>query len=209
MAEDEPADRLFIVQQGWLHSSIRIATGGRQILRFHYPGDLVGVSSIAWSRTAHTLTAVSDCTVSEMSKTNLGRIFFAEPRLGGVLYALAAADHVAMGDRLTSVARMGSAERLSALFLDIAARLRLTEGGVVDTFDLPLTQQDIGDAVGLTKVHVSRTLSDMERRGLIARTARRITLLDEAGMKATTGFVDRYAEIDTGWLPPSSQAEAA
>jgi CRP/FNR family transcriptional regulator, anaerobic regulatory protein len=73
---------------------------------------------------------------------------------------------------------------------------------VVDSFDLPLTQQDIGDAVGLTKVHVSRTFGDMERRGLIQRGGRRVKLLAEAEMIAMTGFVDRHGVIETGWLPP-------
>ena len=97
---------------------------------------------------------------------------------------------------------MGAIERLAMLLLDIRARLRVTAGGVVDSFDLPLTQQDIGDAVGLTKVHVSRTLGEMERQGLIQRTGKRMKILDEGRMLAMTGFVDRYGEIDTSWLPP-------
>ena len=97
---------------------------------------------------------------------------------------------------------MGALERLALLFLDMIARLRVTAGGVVDSFDLPLTQQDIGDAVGLTKVHVSRTLGEMERRGFIARNGRRVTLKAEREMIAMTGFIDRYTVIETSWLPP-------
>jgi len=201
IAEGDDGATLWIVQQGWLHASVEIASGARQIVRFHYAGDLVGVSSIAWAFSANTLTAVSDCIVSELPKPALGRLFKAQPRLAGLLYAVAAAEYVAMGDRLTSMGRTGAIERLATLMLDIRARLRVTAGGVVDSFDLPLTQQDIGDAVGLTKVHVSRTLSEMERQGLIQRTGRRVRITDEARMLAMTGFVDRYGVIDTTWLP--------
>jgi len=201
--EGEVGATLWMVQQGWLHASVAIASGARQIVRFHYAGDLMGVSSVAWAWSANTLTAVSDCIVTEMPKPVLGRLFEAQPRLAGLLYAVSAAEYVAMGDRLTSTGRTGAIERLAMLFLDIRARLRVTAGGVIDSFDLPLTQQDIGDAVGLTKVHVSRTLSEMERRGLVARTGRRVRILDEAAMLAMTGFVDRYGVIDTSWLPPS------
>ncbi len=196
-----PVDGLFVVQQGWLHSSKRLATGGRQILRFHYSGDLIGTSSIAWSVAAASLTAVSDCIVAVVPKANLGRLFAAHPRIGGLLYAVACAEKVAMADRLTTIGRMNALQRLTMLLLDVLARLRVTAGGVVDTIDLPLTQTDLGDALGLTKVHVNRTFRALEAKAMIRRDGRRVTMLDEAGMIAATGFVDRYREVATEWLP--------
>lgn len=206
MEQDRPSEMLFIVQQGWLHSARTLVTGARQIVAFHYAGDLVGTSSIAWSLATNTVTAVSDCIVSELSKPALGRIFKAQPRIAGALYAIAAADFVAMGDRLTSVGRMGAIERLATMLLDMLARLRVTAGGVIDSFDLPMTQQDIGDAVGLTKVHVSRTFGEMERLGLIERTGRRLRVRDEQRMIAMTGFIDRHGVIETNWIPAAEAA---
>lgn len=202
--QDGPVESLFIVQHGWFHSSLRLPSGGRQILRFHYAGDLIGTSSIAWSQAAATLTAVSDCIVSAVPKAALGELFASQRRIGGLLYAVSAAENVAMADRLTSIGRMDSIQRLATLLLDITARLRVTAGGVVDTIELPLTQADLGDALGLTKVHVNRTFREMEARGMIARSGRRLTLLDEPGLKAFTGFVDRYETVATEWLPAAA-----
>lgn len=201
MVQDQPNDLLYVIQQGWAHSARRLVTGARQIVGFHYAGDLVGTSSIAWSLATNTVTAVSDCIVAELPKAQLGRIFRTQPRVAAALYAIGAADYVAMGDRLTAIGRMGATERLALLLLDIAARLRVTAGGVVESFELPLTQQDIGDAVGLTKVHVSRTFGDMERRGLIERSGRRVRLKAERQMIEMTGFVDRHGVIETNWIP--------
>jgi CRP/FNR family transcriptional regulator len=201
MAEGGASNSLFIVRQGWMHSSVRLISGGRQILRFHYAGDLIGTSSIAWSQASTTLTAISDCLITDVPKTDLGALFQAQPRVAGLLYAIAAAENVAMSDRLTSIGRMGATERLSILLLDIMARLRVTAGGVVDSFDLPLTQSDIGDALGLTKVHVNRTIRGLERAGIIERTGRRVKIVDEKTLIETTGFTDRYGEIATDWLP--------
>lgn len=210
MTQDQPNDQLFVVQQGWVHSARTLVNGARQIVGFHYAGDLIGTSSIAWTIATNTVTSVGDCIVSELPKSALGRMFEQEPRLAATLYAIAAADFVAMGDRLTSIGRMGAVERLGMMLLDMLARLRVTAGGVVDSFDLPLTQQDIGDAVGLTKVHVSRTFGEMERRGLIARNGRRVRVLQEREMTAMTGFVDRHGVIATDWIPaPHATAEAA
>lgn len=209
MVQDRPNDELYIVQQGWVHSARMLANGARQIVGFHYAGDLVGTSSIAWSVASNTVTAVGDCIVSELAKAELGRFFVQQPRLAGAFYAIAASDFVAMGDRLTAVGRMGAVERLALMLLDMLARLRTTAGGVVDSFDLPLTQQDIGDAVGLTKVHVSRTFGEMERRGLIARNGRRVKVLAEREMILMTGFVDRHGVIETSWIPLPQAAVAA
>ena len=208
MVQDRPNDSLWVVQQGWVHSARVLPNGARQIVGFHYAGDLVGTSSIAWSVASNTVTAVGDCIASELTKGELGRFFVAYPRLAGAFYAISSADFVAMGDRLTSMGRMGAVERLSMMLLDMLARLRVTAGGVVDSFDLPLTQQDIGDAVGLTKVHVSRTLSEMERRGLIARNGRRVRVLAERDMIALTGFIDRHNVIETSWIPLPHAAAA-
>ena len=197
-----PNDSLFVVQHGWLHSSIMPKPGTRQIVKFHYAGDLIGTSSIAWAIAAATLTAIEDCIVYKLSKATLGRLFKDQPRLAGLLYAVAAAEAVAANDRLTSVGRMGADERLATLLLDMLARLRASAGGVVDSFDLPLTQTDIGDAAGLTKVHVNRTLRAIEERGWIERHGRRVRIVDEAKLIEATGFVDRYAEVATDWLPP-------
>ena len=201
MQEGGSNDAMYVVEQGWLHSSVRLAVGGRQIVRFHYAGDLVGTSSIAWSQAATTLTAIVDCTVAEVPKAALGHLFATERRLGGLLYAIAAAESVAMADRLISVGRMNAIDRVTTLLLDMVARLRVTAGGIVDSFEMPLTQEDIGDATGLTKVHVNRTLREMERRGMIARTGKRVRMLDESAMLMRTGFVDRYTVVATDWLP--------
>jgi CRP-like cAMP-binding protein len=200
--EGHENDSLYVVQQGWLHSSVRITDGGRQIVRFHYAGDLMGTSSIAWRRAASTLTAVSDCIISQVPKVALGQLFVEAPRLAALLYAVAAAESVAMGDRLTSIGRTGARERLITLLLDMLARLRVTAGGVVDSFDLPLTQTDLGDATGMTKVHVNRTFRAMEREGLIERKGRRVRIVDEATLIREVDFVDRYGEVATDWLPP-------
>ena len=208
LREGGPAGSLFVVQQGWLHSSIRLGSGARQITRFHYAGDLIGTSSIAWAQAAATITAVSDCIVSELPKSELGELFRTNGRLAGLLYAVASAENVAMGDRLTAVGRRPALERMVTLLLDIFARLRATAGGVVDSIDLPLTQTDIGDAIGTTKVHVNRTLREMERRGMIARSGRRLRLINEAALVAETGFVDRYGEVATDWLPSEEMVAA-
>ncbi len=202
--EGEPSDRLYVVRQGWLHSSNRLKTGERQILRLHFAGDIMGTSSVAWSETSATITAVTSCILSDFPRTALGRLFRSYPRLAALFYATFSVENVAMSDRLRSLGRTDGMARIANLLLEILSRLRVTEPGVDHSFELKLTQTDIGDAVGLTKVHVNRTLKEMELRGLIKREGRVTTILEERAMIELCDFKDRHGEVATDWFPEAA-----
>jgi CRP/FNR family transcriptional regulator, anaerobic regulatory protein len=204
--EDGPTDRLYVVGSGWLHSSVQLGDGSRQILRFYFVGDTTTPCSIAWEYSASTLTAVSDCTLYEVTRPALGRLFADHPRLAAMLYGLSAADHVAMCDRLASIGRMDGMDRIATLLLDLRSRLRIVDGVDGATFELPLTQRDLGDAVGLTKESINRALRAWEETGLIVRDGRYIRITDVAALAARVGFRDRLGHVAIDWLPPARSA---
>ncbi|WP_341209336.1 Crp/Fnr family transcriptional regulator [uncultured Sphingomonas sp.] len=200
--EGEATDRLFVVASGWLHGSVMLPDGQRQILRFYFVGDVTATLSIAWARSAATLQAVSNVTLFEMPKEVFGRLFRQQPRLGALMYAVSVSEQVAMADRLTSVGRTDGVTRIATLLLDIRSRLRVIDGVDGASFALPLTQRDLGDAVGLTKTHVNRSLKVLEETGLVVRDGRMIRITDVERLSAMVGFNDRHGEIATDWLPP-------
>ncbi len=202
--EGEPLDHLHIVASGWLHGSVRLKGGERQILRFYFVGDVTTTFSIAWGYSAATLTAVSPCTLYELPRPVLGRLFQEHPRLGALLYGVSASEHVAMADRLTSVGRTDGMTRVATLLLDIHSRLRVVDGLTGSTFELPLTQQDLGDAVGLTKAHVNRSLKALEATGLIERDGKLIRITDVEALSQRVEFNDRHSHVAIDWLPPTA-----
>ncbi len=201
--EGAEIDKLYVVASGWLHGSVRLKDGGRQILRFYFVGDITTTFSIAWGYSAATLRAVSNATLLEIPKPAFGRLFRSHPRLGALLYAVGASEQVSMAERLTSVGRTDGFTRIATLLLDIRARLRVVDGLNGSSFELPLTQQDLGDAVGLTKTHVSRSLKALTETGLVERTGRIIRINDVDRLAAMVDFTDRHGEIATDWLPPT------
>ncbi|MFD1951838.1 Crp/Fnr family transcriptional regulator [Sphingomonas arantia] len=200
--EGEETDKLYVVASGWLHGSVQLKGGGRQVLRFYFVGDLTTTFSIAWGRSAATLTAVSATTLYELPRQAFGRLFRDHPRLGALLYGVSASEHVAMADRLTSVGRTDGITRIATLLLDIRSRLRVTDGIDGATFELPLTQQDLGDAVGLTKTHVSRSLKVLAEAGLVDRDGKIIRINDVERLSQMVDFQDRHSHVATDWLPP-------
>ena len=205
--EGAPTDLLHVVASGWLHGSVRLQNGERQILRFYFLGDLTTTFSIAWGYSAATLTAVSPATLFEVERDALGRLFRDHPRLAALLYGVAASEQVAMADRLTSVGRTDGLTRVATLLLDIRSRLQLVDVPDEGRFELPLTQQDLGDAVGLTKTHVNRSLKALENTGLLEREGKLIRITDVAALAAMVGFKDRHSHVATDWLPHTANGD--
>ena len=204
--ENEAINHLYIVGSGWLHSSVKLRDGDRQILRFYFIGDITTTLSVAWQHSAATLQAVSDATLFEIPKDIFGDLFRKHPRLGALLFAISASEQVAIGDRLTSVSKTDGFTRIATLLLDIRSRLRVVDDLTGSAFELPLTQKDIGDAVGLTKTHVNRSLKSLEATGLVERDGRVIRITDVDRLATLVDFRDRHAVIATDWLPPVGAA---
>jgi CRP/FNR family transcriptional regulator len=199
--EHDAARELFIVQKGWLHSCVLLGNGSRQIMRFHFPGDIVGLSSMAFGKSSDSITAVTDVTLCPFDKDKLALLFEAHPRLAALIFTLSIAERVSLADRLASIGRTSARARVASLLCEIFARLRIHGGAKMVDFQVPLTQEEIGDATGLTAVHVNRMMRGLAEDGLIGRSGNMMSILAEGRLAAEANFVDRYAQIDTSWLP--------
>ena len=202
LSENQPPRELFIVRSGWLHASVVLGNGSRQIMRFYFQGDILGLPLLAFADSPETVTAVTDVTLCPFSRERLAAIIADHPRLGALLLGLTVADRVTLADRLASVGRTSARARVGALLCDIFARMRRLGLGPDESIHLPLTQEEIGDATGLTAVHVNRMMRALVEDGIIERANSHVRLLDEKRLVAEANFIDRTG-IETGWLPPA------
>ena len=200
--ENESPRELFIVRAGWLHSSGVLGNGSRQILRFHFKGDILGLPLLAFADSPETVTAVTDVVLSPFSRERLAQMIGDHPRLGALILGLSVAERVALADRLASIGRTSARARVGSLICEIVSRMRrLGAVGENGYIQLPLTQEDIGDATGLTSVHVNRMMRSLVDDGIIERNGgNQIRLLDERRLIADSNYIDRTG-LETGWLP--------
>ena len=110
-------------------------------------------------------------------------------------------ERVALTDRLAALGRTSAKARVAALLLEIRYRMRPADRANGNSFVLGLTQEEIGDATGLTSVHVNRMLRQLEEEDLILRQAGRVTVSNEAALARAANYVDRFAGLDLRWLP--------
>jgi CRP/FNR family transcriptional regulator, anaerobic regulatory protein len=200
--ENERSRELFIVRSGWLHSSAVLGNGSRQIMRFHFQGDILGLPLLAFSESPETVTAVTDATLCPFSRERLAQLIADHPRLGALILGLTVAERVSLADRLASIGRTSARARVGSLICELFARMRRLGAAGGEGIQLPLTQEEIGDATGLTAVHVNRMMRGLADDGIIERSGSQLRLLDEAGLIEESNFVDRSG-LDTGWLPPA------
>jgi len=139
--EGEPARELYIVQKGWLQSSVLLGNGGRQIMRINLPGDIVGFASLAFDDSPETATALTDATICPFDRERLGTLFAEHPRLMALLFALNVAERSQLADRLASIGRTSARARVASLMCEIFSRLRLVNGPDSDVAHIPLTQE--------------------------------------------------------------------
>lgn len=202
--ENDKTDMLYVVKEGWLHSSNTLADGRRQILLLHYPGDVLGTASIAFDHASARVVAGSETTLCRFPKNALGEIFESHPRLAALFYAVGMLENITLSDRLKVLGSASGKGQLAGFILEMISRKRMMRQEKITSFDLGLTQADIGDAVGLNKIHINRLLRELEQDDFaIRRDGRTIELLREDFLCDISSFIDRYREIDTSWFPPA------
>jgi len=199
--ENDRAHDIFVLRAGWMYSYVLLDDGSRQILRLHFPGDLVGTSGGAFVAATDSLVALTDVKLCPFEKGALSVLFEEHPRLAALLFVITQAERVSLTDRLASLGRTSARARVAALLLDTIDRLRLMNRDIGNSFHLPLTQEEIGDATGLTAVHVNRMMRVLVEEGLITRSNSTIIINDEERLARIANYINRYAELDTSWLP--------
>lgn len=201
--ENDRVGELFILKKGVMMSSMLLDDGSRQILRFLFPGDMMGLSSLAYREAPETLTALSDSIICPFERTMLSEIVGEHPRLGALMMVYGQIERAALTDRLAALGRTSAKARVAAVLIDMRNRLRMVDKSISDSFALGLTQEEIGDATGLTAVHVNRMLRQIEEEGLITRANGHITFNNERALVRAANYVDRYEGLDLNWLPPA------
>ena len=201
--EHDRATDLFVVRRGSLMSYVILPDGSRQILRFLYPGDLLAAPALVYRSAPETLMALTESAVAVVDRAQVAALLADHPRLAALLLARDQIERVALTDRLAGLGRASAKARICALLICLRNRLRRLDPQVDASFSPGLTQEQIGDATGLTAVHVNRMLRQLEEEKLLARDGGRITFLDEHALARTAHYIDRSRDIDLAWLPPA------
>ncbi len=192
---------IYVVKSGWLYSFTIMPDGRRQVLQVYFPGDIVGMYDVPFEAATHDLESANEACLCPFPKSGLEPIFKTSPSLTALLFSIAMVDQAAQLDLRRTMGRMNARDRVAHFLLATKARLKITNPDMGDEFDFQLTQTDIGDAIGLTNVSVSKALTELEQAGAARWGRRRLHILDEEKLNKFCGFTNRYEKIDVSWFP--------
>lgn len=201
LREKDSRGELFVVRRGMMMSYVLLPDGSRQILRFIFPGEIGGLTSLLYAHVPDTIAAVTESLIAPFDRSLMTELVTDHPRLAGYFLAMSQIERLMLTDRLAAMGRTSAKARIAALLLELRDRVRISDKSVDNQFALTLTQEEIGDATGLTAVHVNRMLRQLEDEGMIARRSGHLALLDAAALADVSNYTARFVDLDLGWLP--------
>ncbi len=174
-----PSDVVYYLVEGWVSLYSILESGRRQILHFAMPGAVLGFPQAHGGLTTFGAQALTDVVASVIRHKDLRSLSKKRPEIGLQLAQLMAEDLSVAFDHLTSVGRQSARERVARLLLELFMRSwSQWSGDGVETMHLPLTQEHVADATGLTPVHVNRVMRALQREGIVEFHYRRLRILN-------------------------------
>jgi CRP-like cAMP-binding protein len=191
--EGQPVAECCVLISGFACRHKLAANGGRQIVSFHLAGDMLDLQHVLLDRADHNVETITEARVAWIPKADLRRVAAASPRLGAAFWRDTLIDASIFREWVLNVGRRDAKTRVAHMLCEFAARCETAGLGSPQHFRLPMTQEQIADATGLTSVHVNRMLRALEQDGALSRDRREIRISDWAAMQ-------RIADFDPGYL---------
>lgn len=194
----EQGDRprhLTLVLEGWGCRYKLLENGRRQIIGFFLPGDLCEPFGTLPRFMDHAIGALTPLTFARVRPEEVKAAAQASPRIEEALWWDALTASAIQHERVVSLGRRQAVERLGHLLCELQLRLQVVGRGDKTGFDLPLTQADLADALGLSTVHINRSLQTLRSAGLIASRGRRLVIHDLAALWHISLFDPAYLHL--------------
>lgn len=186
--------RTSVIVSGWAIRYKTIEDGGRQILNFLTPGDVIGVFSLIFKRAEHSIEALTPITLAQFRSQALLDAFNKSPRFAVALTWFAGQDERILAEQIVRVGRRNGAERMAHLLVELHLRRRRAGAGKKESRRFPITQVLLSDALGMSHVHAHRIFRRLARDGMVSREGTDLVLADPRALARLAGFDDSYLE---------------
>jgi CRP-like cAMP-binding protein len=192
---DQPQNCCLLLS-GFAYRHKHAGNGGRQIVSIHMKGDLIDLQNSLLGIADHNVQMLTAGEVALIPVDAIRRLAFHNPAVGMAMWYETLVDGSIFREWVLNIGRRDARTRIAHLLCEFALRLQVAELGDRTNYELPITQEQLADAVALTPVHVNRTLMKLEQDGLITRTKRMITIVDWTKLAKVADFEPRYLHLD-------------
>ena len=169
----------------------KIVVGGRrQIVAIHMKGDMVDLQNSILGIADHSVQMLTVGEVAMIPREAVKELALRRPQVGMAMWYDTLVDGSIFREWIANVGRRDAYTRLAHVLCEFALRLKLAGLGDQTGYELPMTQEELADVVGLTAVHVNRTIKTLERDGLISRHSNRAVMIGDWKRLAEAGDFD-------------------
>jgi len=184
-----------VLISGFAFSYKITSQGHRQIVSIHHPGDIVGFRQINVGTADCNVETLTRCEVATIGQSTLRGLASHRTAIGNALIANTLIDVSIYREWITNIGRRDARTRVAHLLCEFAARLDAQGAAPGQPYKLPMTQAQLGDALGLTAVHVNRTIKGLVRDSLVTQDHRMIAFPAWNRLKVEADFNGKYLQL--------------
>ena len=190
-------EHFFALLEGFAYRSKSLADGRVQIVSFHMPGDLFDLRQLLNDRVGTDVVTLGPTTVAEIPVAALRALKASNPNVADALWQDSMLDSAIYREWIVNVGQREARERIAHMLAEFARRLEAAMPGSSEAFTVPMTQQQISAATGLSPVHVNRVIKRLALDGVFSKRAGRLIVNEPAAL-------DQVADFQPGYLGPLS-----
>jgi CRP-like cAMP-binding protein len=173
--------------------------GARQIVAIHMKGEMVDLQNSMLKIADHSVQALTECQVAFIPRQAVKQVALERPRVGMAMWLDTLVDGSIFREWIMNVGRRDAHTRIAHLLCEFSLRLKVAGLGEQTNYELPMTQEQLADATGLTAVHVNRTLKALVQEGMIERNNGRGIIIGDWHKLAEAGdFDSTYLHMPEG-----------
>ena len=187
---------VYLLLEGWGYRYKLLPNGSRHIIAYLIPGDLCDIHIFILKAMDHTLGLLTPARVAVIPKEKILEVMDAHPQIQRALWWATLVDEAVLREWLVNIGHRDAQTRIAHLFCELWLRMRAVGLATNGHFSLPITQEELADTMGLSTVHVNRSLQNMRRRGLISWAQRELTIHDPEALMAEADFTPNYLHLD-------------
>jgi len=196
LAPGDTHDWACLVVSGIVARFVQLRDGSRQYTAFHMPGDMADIHRVATAAAGSALQTLSTAIIIRVSTKELKAAALASPAITRAFWAYAAVDAALLSQWVVNLGRRDARSRMAHFLCEIGIRSEQSGLGDRTDFILDASQAQIGDALGLTPVHVNRTLKSLRESKLVSTDGRIIRVLNWPALAALGDFDPTYLQLD-------------
>jgi CRP-like cAMP-binding protein len=194
VSDGQRATECCLIIRGFCARSKTTSEGRRQILSIHIPGEIPDLMSLHLHVMDHDLSTLTACTLGFINHEALRLLHRRQPNLADIFWRDTLIDAAMFREWIVNVGQRPAPARLAHVVVELRERLKMI-GHEDASFEVPLTQEQIGEALGITAVHANRVIKQLRQDGIVDFRRGRVDVLDETRLMELAGFDDRYLHL--------------